>query len=55
MSKADASIGCPNCESPAVDVSEATDRTAAFGDGQRLKGTSVDCRNCGDEFELYFY
>jgi RNase P subunit RPR2 len=55
MSKAAARIGCPNCEAPAVEISEATERTTEFGDGQRLKGTSVDCRHCGDEFELYFY
>jgi len=55
MSQAVASIGCPNCEAPAVDVSEATERATEFGDGQRLKGTSVDCRNCGDELEVYFY
>lgn len=56
MSQAATSIGCPNCETPAVEVGRATPgRNAEFRDANRLKGTTVDCSNCGDEFEVYFY
>ncbi|WP_168216302.1 hypothetical protein [Halorussus halobius] len=54
MSRAELSIGCPNCEDRAVEV-RAGGRDPDFRDADRLTGTTVDCTNCGDEFEVYFY
>ncbi|ADJ15477.1 hypothetical protein [Halalkalicoccus jeotgali] len=46
-------IYCPYCTTQAVVDCEtshtATERT------NRLRGTDVDCRGCGNEFELYYY
>lgn len=58
MSSATTGIGCPNCEETTVPVGRLArerDPDPEFRDADRLKGTSVDCRNCGDEFEVYFY
>jgi len=54
MSRAEMRIGCPNCDDTTVDV-RADGDTPAFRDADRLTGTTVDCANCGDEFEVYFY
>ncbi|WP_162224612.1 hypothetical protein [Halorussus amylolyticus] len=63
MSRAGVSIGCPTGgggggaappprgAAPTPEVSEGEQ----FSGDERLKGTTVDCHNCGDEFELYFY
>ncbi|USZ68882.1 hypothetical protein NGM10_03890 [Halorussus salilacus] len=56
MSRAATRIGCPNCDDPTVEVARVVgERDPEFHDAGRLKGTSVDCSNCGDEFEVYFY
>ena len=56
MSQAATSLGCPNCEQAGVEFAQATpEPDAEFRDANRLKGTTVDCSNCGDEFEVYFY
>ena len=54
MSLEEMSIECPNCDDAAVEViADGGDQT--FREGDRLTGTTVDCSNCGDEFEVYFY
>ena len=56
MSRAEMSIGCPNCADRAVEVAtDGGDPDPTFSDPDRLTGTTVDCSNCGDEFEVYFY
>lgn len=58
MSQAATSIGCPNCEQAGVEFAKATpepNADAEFRETNRLKGITVDCDNCGDEFEVYFY
>jgi transcription elongation factor Elf1 len=56
MSSAEMSIGCPNCDDSVVAVAtDGGDPEPAFRDPNRLTGTTVDCGNCGDEFEVYFY
>lgn len=53
MSSAEVNVDCPNCDDRAVEV-VADGGGASFRD-DRLTGTTVDCDNCGDEFEVYFY
>ena len=54
MSRTEMRIGCPNCDDAAVEVvPDGGDPT--FREDDRLTGTTVDCSNCGDEFEVYFY
>ena len=56
MSHVEMSIGCPNCEDTAVEPSPSGgDPDPDFRDADRLTGIRVDCGNCGDEFEVYFY
>ena len=60
MSYAQGRIGCPHCDARNVTLTDdvRTDGgqpASASLDGDRLKGTTVDCGNCGDEFEVYFY
>ena len=54
MSSAEMSIGCPNCDDRTVEV-VADGGDPSFREEDRLTGTTVDCGNCGDEFEVYFY
>jgi len=54
MSRAEMNIGCPNCDDSAVEV-RADGGDPSFREADRLTGTTVDCDNCGDEFEVYFY
>lgn len=54
MSSAEMNIGCPTCDDRTVEVvADGGDPT--FREEDRLTGTTVDCSNCGDEFEVYFY
>lgn len=56
MSQAATSIGCPNCQSAGVEFAPSPPESdAEFPEANRLKGITVDCSNCGDEFEVYFY
>ncbi|WP_170977197.1 hypothetical protein [Halorussus salinisoli] len=56
MSNAEMSIGCPNCDGQVVEVAtDGGDPDSTFRDADRLTGTTVDCTNCGDEFEVYYY
>lgn len=56
MSQAEMSVWCPNCDDGSVEVSpDGGDSDPAFRDADRLTGTTADCRNCGDEFEVYYY
>ena len=56
MSRAEMSIGCPNCDGSVVAVAtDGGEPDSAFRDPNRLTGTTVDCSNCGDEFDVYFY
>jgi hypothetical protein len=51
VSASDASGGSSNGQAE----SDGGDLGPAFRDPNRLTGTTVDCSNCGDEFEVYFY
>ena len=56
MSRIETSIGCPNCDGRAVEVAtDGGEPDPRFRDADRLTGTTVDCSNCGSEFEVYYY
>ncbi|AFZ74468.1 hypothetical protein [Natronobacterium gregoryi] len=47
-------IGCPNCDTT-VDATIPPGRGIGGDEPDRLQGTETNCRNCGHEFELYYY
>lgn len=60
MSLVQGRIGCPHCDARDVDLgndvrTDGGEPRSPFPDADRLKGTTVDCDSCGDEFEVYFY
>ncbi|MFC4552213.1 MULTISPECIES: hypothetical protein [Halorussus] len=60
MPQASVQVGCPHCDARSVTIgddlrTDGGEPRAAFGDGDRLKGRSVACAECGDRFEVYYY
>lgn len=51
----DMTIGCPECETTVPASVPPGPGICAESTADRLQGNETSCRNCGHEFEIYFY